>query len=273
MNLRAAYLRTRYGVPANADVIPELIKEPLSSPTRAAGIFGLEVEGEARDIVKPWLLNYEPTHTQGFHSQHPAHDWAMPSYTRYVASIDGVIRYGYNAGGYAYYYTITNDALGLQVLVAHMPADAQKRGGLTSGTYVRQGQLVGYSDNTGYSTGPHCHMELRRPPYGGYKDCIEFWSRLRNWIGEPVQGGGTTEPPPVTPPPAVDPIKAGTQLIVNTEGDVLNLRAGSGTNTAVIKKLTDGTPLTAAGDQQGKWIPVKYELTGWVHADYVRRRG
>jgi uncharacterized protein YgiM (DUF1202 family) len=267
--IRAAYLRARYGAPANADVIPELIKVPLT-PTRAAGIFSAELD-ELADLVlvKPWVLGYEPVHTQSFHSAHPAEDWAMPSWTGLRAAMWGRITYGYSNAGYANYLTITNDELKLQVLYAHMPAGVPGKLGLKTGDLVQPGQIVGYSDNTGNSTGPHLHMELRRYPYNGYASCIRFIQYLRTWTGGTVEP--PTQPPPVEPP-TVDPIKKDEELIVDTEGDNLNFREKPSTSAVIIKKLTDGTPLTASGDQQGKWIPVEYKLTGWVHADYVRRK-
>lgn len=183
--------------PANSDVMPRALLRPHREPaTRLATI---DVEAEALVIYYPWH-NLNPPMTQGYHSGHPAYDWALPMWTPYYAPIDGVLRYG-NASGYAYHLTITNAALRLQCLLAHMPAGAQAKAGLSSGVTVRAGQLVGYSDNTGYSTGPHCHMEMRRPPYNGYASCFDFRQYLRTWTGEPT--------PPPEPEPEPEPIKAG----------------------------------------------------------------
>jgi murein DD-endopeptidase MepM/ murein hydrolase activator NlpD len=34
---------------------------------------------------------------------------------------------------------------------------------IKAGDRVEQGQLIGYSGNSGWSTGPHLHIELQRP--------------------------------------------------------------------------------------------------------------
>lgn len=67
-----------------------------------------------------------------------------------VAKGDG----GWN-GGYGNYVVIGHDN-GTQTLYAH-----QSKISVTQGQRVTQGQLIGYSGNTGRSTGPHLHFEIR----------------------------------------------------------------------------------------------------------------
>lgn len=61
---------------------------------------------------------------------------------------------GYN-GGYGNYVVIQHGN-GTQTLYAHMLSDV-----VATGQHVVQGQLVGYLGNTGRSTGPHLHFEVR----------------------------------------------------------------------------------------------------------------
>lgn len=61
---------------------------------------------------------------------------------------------GYN-GGYGNYVVIKHGN-GTQTLYAHMLSVAVK-----AGTQVVQGQVIGYLGNTGRSTGPHLHFEVR----------------------------------------------------------------------------------------------------------------
>jgi hypothetical protein len=41
-------------------------------------------------------------------------------------------------------------------------------GGIKEGASVSAGQLIGYSGNSGYSTGPHLHVEVHKPENGGF---------------------------------------------------------------------------------------------------------
>lgn len=54
---------------------------------------------------------------------------------------------------------ITNNQTGAQVLFAHLVPQSNSH--LKAGQTVNKGDLVGMTDNTGYSTGPHLHYEIR----------------------------------------------------------------------------------------------------------------
>lgn len=53
------------------------------------------------------------------------------------------------------YYVVVDHGDGFQTLYAHFSSIA-----VSVGQYVEQGQLLGYSGITGYSTGPHLHFEV-----------------------------------------------------------------------------------------------------------------
>jgi murein DD-endopeptidase MepM/ murein hydrolase activator NlpD len=86
---------------------------------------------------------------------HDGIDLAVPSGTAVVASAAGTVIYAGWMGGY-----------GNLVVVDHGGGIATAYGhntGVTvgQGQQVAQGQLIAYSGNTGNSTGPHVHFEVR----------------------------------------------------------------------------------------------------------------
>ena len=81
--------------------------------------------------------------------------------TPIVAAADGVVSLvDYNAGGYGYYVMVnhgnSSDGNNYVTLYAHMSAQAAYEG-----KQVSKGDVIGYVGNTGRSTGPHLHFEIR----------------------------------------------------------------------------------------------------------------
>ena len=89
-------------------------------------------------------------------SFHTGIDYACPVGTAILASEDGVIRFsGFDKTGYGYCIIIEHDVTHA-TLYAHM---SMLRFG--SGKKVERGEVIGYSGNSGNSTGPHLHFEAR----------------------------------------------------------------------------------------------------------------
>ena len=111
---------------------------------------------------------------------HPGIDVAIPNGTPVVASDRGTVTWsGWAAGGYFDYgiLVVMNHGNGHETFYAHLSEVA-----VFPGQTVEQGQIVGYSGNTGRSSGPHLHFEIRlnngrvSPVWGGYltpqyRDC------------------------------------------------------------------------------------------------------
>lgn len=132
-------------------VIKPVAPPPRATPTRVAGT----VSGGGGN----WLAHPAPgtVRTQGLHGFNGV-DWAGPVGTPIRAAAAGEVivsrSSGWN-GGFGQYIVIRHPN-GVQTLYAHM-----SRNDVGVGAYVSQGQVIGGIGNTGRSTGPHLHFEVR----------------------------------------------------------------------------------------------------------------
>ena len=85
-------------------------------------------------------------------------DYAAPTGRKIFASADGKIIHRRRKGGYGKTIIIRHKG-NYKTLYAHM---SRYRSGLRSGSWVKQGQHIGYVGSTGMSTGPHLHFGLYR---------------------------------------------------------------------------------------------------------------
>lgn len=119
-------------------------KAPAKQNTSLAGYFGKPIDGPYQK-------------SQGIHGYNGV-DLAGSVGTRIVASAAGKVivsrNSGYN-GGYGNYIVISHPN-GTQTLYAHLKSTA-----VAQGSNVSKGQLIGFMGNTGRSTGPHLHFEVR----------------------------------------------------------------------------------------------------------------
>lgn len=87
-------------------------------------------------------------------SVHRGVDWGCSTGTSVMASCSGtVVQAGWN-GSYGYSITISHGN-GMQTRYAHLSSIL-----VSNGQYVKQGEVIGRSGNTGNSTGPHLHFEV-----------------------------------------------------------------------------------------------------------------
>lgn len=90
---------------------------------------------------------------------HNGIDFACPLGTRILAADNGVVRESLNdPTGFGLYVKLAH-AWG-ETIYAHFREQV-----VTAGQLVTTGQLLGYSDSTGNSTGNHLHFGLRKHPY------------------------------------------------------------------------------------------------------------
>ncbi len=104
----------------------------------------------------------EGTVTSGFGYRwgrmHEGIDISVPEGTPIRAAADGTVileQSEYESGGYGN-YTCVDHGGGLSTCYAHQSSFA-----VSTGASVNQGEVIGYSGNTGHSTGPHLHFEVR----------------------------------------------------------------------------------------------------------------
>jgi murein DD-endopeptidase MepM/ murein hydrolase activator NlpD len=92
----------------------------------------------------------------GYSRMHRGMDFAAPTGTKIYASGDGVIVERGWKNGFGNYIRIRHNNT-VSTAYAHM---SRFERGLSRGSRVRQGQVVGYVGSTGRSTGPHLHYEV-----------------------------------------------------------------------------------------------------------------
>lgn len=88
---------------------------------------------------------------------HAGIDFACYEGTPVCAAAVGIVLYsGYDEGGYGWHVVLTHED-GSGTVYAHL-----KEQGAPAGFCAFKGAILGYSGNTGNSTGPHLHFEYRK---------------------------------------------------------------------------------------------------------------
>ena len=108
-------------------------------------------------VSSPFGTRIHPIHkTRSFHS---GVDLAAPNLTPIKASNSGKVIYSGWYGGYGKVVILDHGVVNgkpMTTLYAHMNTIK-----VSNGQYVNKGQVIGLEGTTGYSTGPHCHFEVR----------------------------------------------------------------------------------------------------------------
>jgi murein DD-endopeptidase MepM/ murein hydrolase activator NlpD len=93
----------------------------------------------------------------GYTRMHKGVDFAVPTGTPVMSAGNGTVLFMGRASGYGNFVQISHGN-GYATAYAHLSRFAA---GMRKGARVRQGQVFAYSGNTGNSTGPHLHYEIR----------------------------------------------------------------------------------------------------------------
>ncbi len=90
---------------------------------------------------------------------HAGVDFPTPAGTPLYATGDGRVSFVGTRGGYGNVVEVEHPLAGKMTRYAHLTRAAD---GIRVGTSVRRGQTVAFSGNTGLSTAPHLHYEVRK---------------------------------------------------------------------------------------------------------------
>jgi murein DD-endopeptidase MepM/ murein hydrolase activator NlpD len=114
------------------------------------GFMGMPVNGR---ISSNFGMRFHPI--LHYTRMHKGIDIACHYGSPVYAVLDGRVTFAGHKGGYGNFIAITGGNIGTGY--GHLSRIAVR-----AGTHVRPGQLVGYSGNSGLSTGPHLHFETYR---------------------------------------------------------------------------------------------------------------
>ena len=106
-------------------------------------------------ISSSFGMRYHPV--LGYSRMHKGVDFAVPVGTPVMAAGSGTVKFEGKARGYGN-FLILKHGNGYSTAYGHLSRFAR---GLHDGSRVHQGQIVAYSGNTGLTTGPHLHYEIR----------------------------------------------------------------------------------------------------------------
>lgn len=115
---------------------------------------GAPLRGNYR-VTSEWGIRLNPVlHRRHLHT---GMDFGLPVGTPIYAPADGVAHFVSNSynGGYGTMVKLEH-SFGFSTFYAHLSKIVVKKG-----DFVRRGQVIAYSGNSGRSTGPHLHYEIR----------------------------------------------------------------------------------------------------------------
>lgn len=199
--------------------------------------------GENPDWYKKW----------GY-AGHNGIDYGVANGTPVAAAAAGTVAaVSFENGGYGNYVKMshTDGVKTYFTYYAHLASAA-----VSAGQKVKAGNIVGYSNNTGASTGPHLHFGLKvegqNPAYKGYLDPMPYFSA--DGSSDDSGGGGSADVP--------DAVKLPSGMSLEVTVDVLNVRNGPGVEYAIVSQLQKGAKVTAKR-LQSKSVWVEFEPGKW----------
>lgn len=197
---------------------------------------------------------------------HNGLDLGIPNGTPVVAAADGVVdKVSIEEGGYGKYIKLrhTDDATTFYTYYAHLMSTQTG-----AGQQVSAGTVIGYSNNTGASSGPHLHFGLRipgtNPSFKDYVDPLPFMGYAipkggETGTEEPTEAGPgeteTSEPSTEDQFPSAVSFPALKYEVIH---DSLNVRSGPGIQYPIIDRLNKGDGFSGKRlYSEGVWIEIE----------------
>jgi hypothetical protein len=203
--------------------------------------------GKNPDLYKKW----------GFPG-HNGVDYGIPNGTPVKAAAAGIVAsVSFENGGYGNFVKLghMDGATAYTTYYAHLASAS-----VSPGQKVKAGDVVGLSNNTGASTGPHLHFGLKIPGQNAaYKDYVDPMPYFASTSGGTADSGSTTTTVP-----------GGVPLAIQFEVDypLLNVRNGPGVEYPIIGQLSKGAKFTSSQlssrsvwieFEPGKWCALSFE--------------
>jgi hypothetical protein len=157
--LTAAHAAVRLPGPAPAQAAPVVqAARPIlaAAPEPPPPLLAFSEPVPGHPVNSPFGLRRLPWETHG--RLHEGVDIAAPTGMPVVAAADGLIARAGRSDTYGTFVEIRH-AGGLRTFYAHLGRLAPRA---EAGTFVRAGTLIAQIGNSGTSTGPHLHFEIRR---------------------------------------------------------------------------------------------------------------
>lgn len=139
----------------------QFILDPSTIPPKGTQVFNWPVS----NVVITQLFGgtefaKQNSSVYGGRAYHPGVDFGVPTGSKILAPLSGTVRATGNTdavpGCYSWgKWTLIDHANGLSTLYAHQSVIS-----VVPGQQVATGEVIGYSGNTGYSTGPHLHFTV-----------------------------------------------------------------------------------------------------------------
>jgi murein DD-endopeptidase MepM/ murein hydrolase activator NlpD len=193
---------------------------------------------------------------------HNGIDYGIPNGTSVRAAAAGTVAMvAFENGGYGNYVKLSHvdGSRPYYTYYAHLSSAA-----VSAGQKVRAGMAIGFSNNSGASTGPHLHFGLRidgqNPPYKGYVDPLPFF----------VTTGDTDEPAPIDQFPDAVTLP---DLPFEVTFETLNVRNGPGVEFSIIGQLTRGAKIMGrrihsksawVEFEPGKWCALAFDGSAFM---------